>query len=428
MKSFLKLAIIALLMAICNTTLQAGATIVVLGSSTAAEGSGWVTKYRNYLQAEDPSHQIVNLAKGGYNTYKAMPDDFVLPEGRENHTPDTDRNITKALTYNPDVIILSFPSNDYSAGISTAEQISNYHTILDIAEQHNIKVFIATPQPTNFNANWISGLMRYMDDLKAEFEDDGIILDFWTTLANENNNLKEGYYKEDGQHLTDAGQTALFEVVRDANLLAYLGYDYQYVEPVRLRRAVYVNFGSDDAPSPWNNTLTGKVKNLLDTEGNKTNISIDGISEATADENAGTTETNTPLDMPESVSQSALYGNNPDGSVFLIKKLSNLTDYNVTLFSSVDANENSVTKFSFTSTYIECAEIDATQNATDVVKLEHLSPDANGNLTVKITASEGNVSGNYYLNAMMIEPVEKRMVALDDFGTINISFGANGIP
>ncbi|MEM6349031.1 MAG: hypothetical protein AAF927_34410, partial [Bacteroidota bacterium] len=50
--------------------------IVVLGSSTAA-GSGasssdsaWVNRYRQYLQSINPDNQVVNLAQGGYNTYR----------------------------------------------------------------------------------------------------------------------------------------------------------------------------------------------------------------------------------------------------------------------------------------------------------------------------------------------------------------------
>lgn len=409
-------------------SLQAAATVVVLGSSTAADGSGWVTKYRNFLQSKDAGHQVINLAKGGYNTYKMMPDDFTLPAGRENHQPDQDCNITKALTYNPDVIIINFPSNDYSAGISTAEQISNYRTIQAITDATGIKLYIATPQPTNFNANWINGLMSYMTAFKAEFESEGIVLDFWTTLANENNNLKEGYYKDDGQHLTDAGQTALFEIVRNANLLLSTGYDYEYLEPVKLKNPVYINFGSSDAQTPWNNTLTGEIKNVLDINSNKTNITIEKISGMAAGSDSKITNTQTQINMPDEVSKSFLFGSSEFGSSFRIRNLSSLTNYNITIFASVSSSENNMTEYSFTSSFIKYASINTSNNYTKTIKIERLEPDANGDLLVKIKAEQENTSADYYLSAMLIEPLEKSMVALDNFGAINISFGANGIP
>src|SRR6476469_6554639 len=80
--------------------------LVVLGSSTAAgtgasvPDSAWV----NRLQAEYAKNRndnqdttIINLAVGGYVTYKVMPNDYVTPAGKP--AADTARNVTKALSY-----------------------------------------------------------------------------------------------------------------------------------------------------------------------------------------------------------------------------------------------------------------------------------------------------------------------------------------
>ena len=88
-------------------SLQAADTvrIVVLGSSTA-EGVGplspraaWVVRYREYLQSLFPANEVINLASGGYNTYRVMPSDFVSGPDRPN--PDPNRNITKAVSLRP---------------------------------------------------------------------------------------------------------------------------------------------------------------------------------------------------------------------------------------------------------------------------------------------------------------------------------------
>ena len=94
-------------------------TIVVIGSSTAA-GAGanpssmaWVNRYRDFLDSINPGNDVINLALGGYNTYRLMPSNFVPPINRP--VPDTARNITKAISLNPDAIIVNLPSNDAGA-------------------------------------------------------------------------------------------------------------------------------------------------------------------------------------------------------------------------------------------------------------------------------------------------------------------------
>ena len=93
-------------------------TIVVLGSSTAfgtgasPSDSSWVNRLQAaYRQntGDGIDTNIVNLAVPGTNTYKAMPTGYIPPPLRDQ--PDPNMNITKALTYNPHIIIVNFPSN-----------------------------------------------------------------------------------------------------------------------------------------------------------------------------------------------------------------------------------------------------------------------------------------------------------------------------
>ena len=72
--------------------------MVVLGSSTA-EGAGASVSdsacgnlYRTNLQSVNAENSVINLAKGGYSSYRLMPDAFVPPSYRP--APDTARNIS----------------------------------------------------------------------------------------------------------------------------------------------------------------------------------------------------------------------------------------------------------------------------------------------------------------------------------------------
>ncbi len=118
--------------------------IVVLGSSTAA-GSGpstpdstWVNRYRSYLQSINPANEVINLAVGGYNTYRIMPTGFTPPPNRPN--PDIVRNITAALAESPDAIVVNMPSNDVASNFTYTEQMFNLDTIAQIASAASVPI------------------------------------------------------------------------------------------------------------------------------------------------------------------------------------------------------------------------------------------------------------------------------------------------
>ncbi|MEL7532885.1 MAG: GDSL-type esterase/lipase family protein [Bacteroidota bacterium] len=199
--------------------------IVVLGSSTAA-GAGassgdstWVGRYRNYLQAINPNNQVVNLAQGGYNTYRLMPTGYQAPSGRP--TPDPAKNITAGINENPDAIIINLPSNDVGSGFSVAEQLANFDTMVAHAQAANIPIWVCTTQPRNFsNSSQLMAQAEVRDSINAKYAPFNI--DFWTTIATSNNTIEPAYNSGDGVHLNDAGHKILFERVRDTQIPAYL--------------------------------------------------------------------------------------------------------------------------------------------------------------------------------------------------------------
>jgi len=195
-------------------------TLVVLGSSTAAgigpstSDSAWVSRYRNYLFEKNTTMKVNNLAVGGYTTYDIMPTGFIPPPNRP--TPKIGRNISKAVTYVPEAIIINLPSNDVNLGYSINEQLSNYDTILSVASDNNIPVWVTTTQPRNFSSGQILKQIEMRDSTFVRFGEKAI--DFWTTIADTGGSIDPLYDSGDGIHLNDKAHAILSSRVVDAKV------------------------------------------------------------------------------------------------------------------------------------------------------------------------------------------------------------------
>jgi|GEM_PF-657506 len=179
--------------------------IVVLGSSTA-EGIGptkkenaWVPRFIEYLQESDTNFKVINLAKGGFTTAD------LLPGGHP------DKNISKALSYNPDAIIINLPSNDAAEGRKAPEQLENYQKIFN-SIKNDIPVWVTTPQPRNFEKAKVN-IQKDMVDATYAYFDEEFIIDLWTCFATEKNLIKKEYDSGDGIHLNDEAHKLIFERV-----------------------------------------------------------------------------------------------------------------------------------------------------------------------------------------------------------------------
>lgn len=188
--------------------------IVILGSSTAFgtgpshSDSTWVNRFRAYVQSIWENSDVINLAKGGYVTYNILPDGFEPPQSRPKS--DAQRNITKALSFNPTAIIINLPSNDASLDYTIKEQLANYDLVLSLTKLKNIPVWIATTQPRNLSLSGRLNLMEMRDSTFTQFENP---IDYWTGLAEKSGNIKSEYDAGDGVHLNDAAHKILFERV-----------------------------------------------------------------------------------------------------------------------------------------------------------------------------------------------------------------------
>ncbi len=192
--------------------------IVVLGSSTGAGAgaspidSSWVNRYRAYLQGINPANEVINLAVGGFVTYRIMPDAFVPPTGRP--LPDTAHNMSKALYYQPDGIIINLPSNDRQYPM--AEQLSNFDSLFRHANNMGVPVWICTTQPI-VNSGPYQAAVK--DSIIARFSP--YVLDFWTVLA-DTNQLVKPQFAADAVHLNNSGHWILYNKAVQKNLPAQL--------------------------------------------------------------------------------------------------------------------------------------------------------------------------------------------------------------
>jgi lysophospholipase L1-like esterase len=191
----------------------AGPVIVVLGSSTAAGtgpkpiDSAWVWRFTAYAHHLDSNATVINLAVGGYTTYDIMPAGYTPPPGRP--TPKIAHNITKALAYHPDVLIINLPSNDAANGYTVREQLANYSVIAAQITDPTVQLFVSTTQPRDFtDPSQLKIQMDMRDSTHRRFGSH--TLDFWTGFANPDGTLMKKYDCGDGIHMNNAGHGILF--------------------------------------------------------------------------------------------------------------------------------------------------------------------------------------------------------------------------
>ncbi len=193
--------------------------IVVLGSSSA-EGIGasdpvttaWVPLLSAYMKNKYPGADVINLAKAGYTSYRIMPTGSTTPE---NQQPDPSRNISKAISLNPDIILINLPSNDVAKWIASSTTLDNLKTVKQLAGEEGIVVYITTTQPRhseNFTTNMRFKLQQQAQMIQDAFGEN--VIDIYDELATPDNKIKPIYDSGDRIHLNDAGHQYIFNTVK----------------------------------------------------------------------------------------------------------------------------------------------------------------------------------------------------------------------
>ncbi|MBC7535617.1 MAG: hypothetical protein H7258_07995 [Ferruginibacter sp.] len=207
--------------------------VVIMGSSTAfgvgasTYSNSWAGKTEAFLNrntTDGLDTVFYNIASPGYDTYQEMPTGFVPPAGRP--LPDEFYNVTKALSYNPDIVIINLPSNDISYGYSKAEMINNLRTMSSTIFANGIRrCYITTPQPRNdFDQDHRDSLLSLVDSVNNSFGPYAI--NFWDGLVTTDglSMLKDQYRAIPSPiHLNDDGHNLLFERIKNSYIFGLLG-------------------------------------------------------------------------------------------------------------------------------------------------------------------------------------------------------------
>ncbi|MDT3402337.1 SGNH/GDSL hydrolase family protein [Mucilaginibacter terrae] len=191
--------------------------IVIIGASTAA-GSGatpidssWVNRLRSETAGNPVPLKYINLAKGGYTSYEGMPTGFVK-SGRP--APDTARNITKALSYHPSLVMITFPSNDIAKGYASDEVVNNYAAIVRKLDSAKVPYILFGTQPRDFTDATRRVALKDLNDRLASIYGNKAN-DYFGRLDTTDYKIKGSLAAGDGVHLNNKGHYVVLLSVKN---------------------------------------------------------------------------------------------------------------------------------------------------------------------------------------------------------------------
>lgn len=190
--------------------LNEGALTVILGSSSAA-GAGangytysWAGLYTNYQQSNGNSTQ--NIARGGDTTYHALPTYCIVSEARPQ--PDFNHSLSRALELRPQLVIISYPSNDAALGWSADESVANLLLLRSKLFESGIASIVIGAQPRQLDSRRTEQLRNFNRSLRNFI--DGCFVDVYDSLELAGK-LNPAFDSGDGVHLNRNGHSLVFE-------------------------------------------------------------------------------------------------------------------------------------------------------------------------------------------------------------------------
>jgi acyl-CoA thioesterase I len=191
------------------------ATIVVIGSSTAAgvgaspSDSGWVNRLRLETINNKKTLYFVNLAVANYVTYQGMPNGYTVAS---RPAPDTVKNITKALTHHPSLVMITYPTNDIANGYTDDEIMANYKEMVRILDSAKVNYMLFGCQPRDFEDLASRTRLKTLNDkIKAAYSTH--FQNVYDTLASADLTIKPELEAGDGTHLNNKGHYLIMESV-----------------------------------------------------------------------------------------------------------------------------------------------------------------------------------------------------------------------
>jgi len=199
-------------------------TIVILGSSSA-KGKGastsskaWVELMKSKLKKDNKIVRVVNLSEGGYTTYHIMPDGNKVAN---RPAPDKARNITKALSYKPFLIIINLPTKDVEKKYTDKEILNNYAKLRTLVVKENVNYLVTGTQPRNFTEKSQRTRLLELNEQMVSL-DPAHIVDVLKKLSIQSFKIKKTYAFTDGIHPNDRGHAVINGYVFNAPLFKQL--------------------------------------------------------------------------------------------------------------------------------------------------------------------------------------------------------------
>ena len=184
---------------------------------------------------------------------------------------------------------------------------------------------------------------------------------------------------------------------------------------------VFINFSSTDNPEGWNaysSFLEGSgIPDITYPDGEFSGVAASTTARFRGINNtAGVPATTTDFNMPDGVSTSFFYshaqqwGNNDpiEESVIEFSGFTSDDSYELCFYGSRNnVGDNRDTRYTVSGSTEQTVTLDASNNETNIVCISNVQADADGKITLTVSAGDSNDNGNqfYYLNAMRIAPL-----------------------
>lgn len=193
--------------------------IVILGASTASGvgaipiSQSFARRYADYAAKLQPAYRVVNLAVGGYNTYQFLPDGRGISQRMH---PDSEHNITKALSLHPEIVVLCMPTNDMAGRIPVAETENNLRVIAEEARKAHVEFWVTTSPPRNLDDTGRRNLTLLNVWIRKYFGPRSI--DFSTGLVAPDGKMLTRVDSGDGVHPNNVGHDLLLQRLLAAHI------------------------------------------------------------------------------------------------------------------------------------------------------------------------------------------------------------------
>ena len=229
-------------------------------------------------------------------------------------------------------------------------------------------------------------------------------------------------YVPDGFVEVDAeiAQNAAHEAVLNPDMVTELT-DYQSAGGSGvIENDVYIDFATSSNSTGWNGMTSflegATIPNLKYQDDGFTGIEMMITSRFNGQNTNGETTTSTDFNMPAEVSGNSFYGNSKGvwAGILVEKgviKLSGFTGdsaYDFCFFGSRTATDNRETQYTVMGASTDSASLNAASNTDEFACVSGIKPDADGVITIEVTAGPNNTNGTgfFYINAMRISPAE----------------------